>query len=97
MAIFGPLKSTAPAQAQASRPAYILSFALLVFGFLMAGGARDDLVSLLLWRPLSMVLLSLSVALCWWTSWGNGRALLIFAVAVVALPALQLVPLPPAI
>lgn len=97
MAIFGPLKSTAPASAQASRPAYILSLALLALGFLIAGGARDDLVSLLLWRPLSMVLLALSVTLCWRTSWGNGRALLIFAVAVVALPVLQLVPLPPAI
>ena len=97
MAIFGPLKSTAPAQAQASFPAYILSFAFLVFGFLVAGGARDDLVSLLLWRPFSMVLLALSVALYWRTSWANGRALLIFALAIVALPALQLVPLPPAV
>jgi len=97
MAIFSPLKSAAPAQAEASRPAYILSFALLVTAFFIAGGARDDLVSLLLWRPLSMVLLALSVALCWRAAWNNAWVLLIFALAVVALPVLQLIPLPPAI
>lgn len=97
MAIFGSPKSSAPAQAAASRPAYILSLALLTFAFLIAGGARDDIVSLLLWRPLSMVLLALSIALCWRAAWDRERPLLVFALAVVALPALQLVPLPPAI
>lgn len=97
MAIFGLLKSTAPAQARVSYPAYVLSLALLTVGFLIAGGARDDIVSLLLWRPLSMVLLALSVTLCLRTAWEEGRALLIFAGVVVAVPALQLVPLPPAI
>lgn len=97
MLLFDPLKSGAPAQAKTSRPAYVLSSSLIFIAFLVAGGARDDIVSLLLWRPLSMVLLALAVALFWRTAWSNARALLIFALAIVVLPALQLVPLPPAI
>lgn len=71
--------------------------ALLVAGFLMVGGARDDLLSLLFWRPLSMLFLVLAVAICWNDAWQNGRAVLWFALAVVALPALHLIPLPPSI
>ncbi len=63
----------------------------------MAGGGRDDLYSLLIWRPLSMIFLTLAIAFHWRDAWQNGRALMVFAMAVVALPALQLVPLPPAI
>ncbi len=70
---------------------------LLVAGFWMAGGARDDLISLLVWRPLSMIVLALAIAACWPTAWRNGRSLLTFALAAVALPVLHLIPLPPAL
>lgn len=80
-----------------SRPVLVGLVALLVTGFLIAGGARDDLVSLLIWRPLSMIFLALAVATCWSTALQNGRALMGFALAVIALPALHLIPLPPAL
>ena len=87
----------APTAAAASRPAYFIMLALLTTGFLTVGGARDDLVSLFLWRPLSVLLLSLAISLCWRDAWTNGRGLLIFASAVVLLIILHLIPLPPAI
>ena len=51
----------APTAAAASRPAYFIMLALLTTGFLTVGGAPDDLVSLFLWRPLSVLLLSLAI------------------------------------
>lgn len=75
----------------------MLAALLLVSGFLMAGGGRDDLLSLLIWRPLSMIFLTLAIAFCWRDAWRNGRAIMLFAVAVVMLPSVQLIPLPPTI
>lgn len=94
---FHSLTSGESATAEASRPAYIMAMALLVTAFLIAGGARDDLMSLLVWRPMSVVVLALAVALYWRAAWDRARGLMLFALAVMALPALQLVPLPPAI
>lgn len=79
------------------RAPFIISIVLLFSAFLLVGGARDDLLSLLIWRPLSAFLLMLSIALCSREAWLRGRSVLIFCIAVVALVALHLWPLPPAI
>lgn len=86
-----------PSREASSRPAFIIMMVFLVMGFLTAGGARDDLLSLLVWRPISMVVLALALAIGWREAWLNGRALLALALSVVGLTALHLVPLPPAV
>lgn len=90
-----PVRATA--RDSSSRTVFIVLAAFVIVGFLTVGGARDDLLSLLLWRPLSMLFMTLAIAFCWSESKHEGRALLTFALAVVALPALHLVPLPPAV
>lgn len=70
---------------------------LLVCAFLFAGSGRDDIVSLLLWRPLSALLMVLALALYAGDAWRQGRALVIFAFAVTLAVGLQLVPLPPGV
>jgi len=69
----------------------------LVVPFLCVGGARDDLLSLLVWRPLSAILFCLAVVLYGGAAWRRSRALVLFAVAAILLTAVQLIPLPPAI
>lgn len=90
-------QSRSASQLYPGRFAFIGVAILLAIGFLIAGGGRDDLLSLLLWRPLSMIFLTLAITFCWRDALQNGRHLLWFAFAVVLLPALQLIPLPPAI
>jgi len=85
------------AKGDSSRPAYIFALILLGGAFLMAGGARDDLTSLLFWRPLSTFILAFAIAFYWRQAWQNGRSLMLLCCAIVALPALQLIPLPPAL
>lgn len=80
-----------------SWPAYIFTLILLCVAFLMVGGARDDLVSLLFWRPLSTAILAFAIVFYWKEAWRNGRGLMLLCCAIVALPALQLIPLPPAV
>ena len=90
--IFGASAAGSP-----DRQAFIIALILLASGFLIVGSGRDDLVSLLLWRPLSALLLCLAVVTCGAEAWHRGRALFLFALAVALLTALRLVPLPPAI
>ncbi len=80
-----------------SRPAYICAAFLLVVAFVVAGGARDDMVSLLFWRPLTMFMLAFAVALYWRKAWQSGRGVMLLACAIVTLPVLQLIPLPPVV
>lgn len=75
--------------------AFLAVLTLLGIGFVMVGGARDDLASLLLWRPVSILILALAVGICWRQAWANGRQLMLFGCAMVALILLQLLPLPP--
>ena len=79
------------------RPAFIIALILLGTAFLMAGSARDDIVSLLIWRPLSAVLLCLAVVTCGGEAWRRGKSLLLFGLAVALLLVLHVIPLPPAI
>lgn len=70
--------------------------ALLLAAFLLGGGSRPDIVALLLLRPLSAVVLVYALwkygALFWQERWMPG-----LVIAIVLLPVLHLVPLPPAI
>lgn len=79
------------------RPVFIIAAILLGGAFLFAGSGRDDVASLLLWRPLSALLLCLAIATCWGEAWRRGRALILFALSVALLTAAHLVPLPPAV
>jgi O-antigen ligase len=94
---FNTMDSKQGGGANPSRIAYLVLMLLLVAGFLFAGGARDDLLSLLVWRPLSMVVLAIALVVGWRAAWLNGRAVVALALSVVGLTALHLVPLPPAI
>ncbi|MBB5685747.1 O-antigen ligase family protein [Sphingobium boeckii] len=79
------------------RMPFAVALILIISAFFMVGGGRDDLSSLLIWRPLSAFLLMLAIAQYGLEAWRNGRALLLFCAAVLGLVALHLVPLPPAI
>ncbi len=79
------------------RSAFAAALALLVTSFIIVGGARDDILSLLVWRPLSAMLLVLAVVSWGARAWSNGKALLQFSLAVALLVTAHLVPLPPAV
>ncbi len=81
----------------ADRALFGLLSLLIVTGFLTAGGSRDDILSLLVWRPLSVMVLTVSLLLCLPAAWHHGRTLLIFAGAVIGLVVIHLVPLPPSV
>lgn len=83
------------ASGASDRVPFGIAIVLLVSAFLMVGSGRDDLLSLLVWRPLSAFLFALSIVLSGAEAWRRGKAVLIFGVAVVALVAAHLVPLPP--
>lgn len=79
------------------RASFGVAVMLLVSAFLMVGSGRDDLLSLLVWRPLSAFLLALSIVLSGTEAWRRGKAVLIFGAAVFALMTAHLIPLPPEI
>lgn len=87
----------APDEGGPERTAFAVVLAGFAVAFLFVGSGRDDVLSLLLWRPLSALMVCLSVALYGGEAWRRCRALVLFAIAVLLLLALQLVPLPPAI
>jgi O-antigen ligase len=82
---------------KARRPAFVVAVALLVGAFLIAGGARDDIVSLMVWRPLSALCLAVALVFYWTEAWRRGKALILVLIAVIALVCVHLVPLPPAV
>jgi O-antigen ligase len=72
--------------------------ALLVLVFLTGGSARDDILSLAILRPLSVLFFTAAVVLAWGTGMlRNYRILLVLAFALPALALLHLIPLPPAL
>lgn len=79
------------------RAAFAIVLAGLAVSFLCVGSGRDDVLSLLLWRPLSALMFCLAVALYGGEAWRRCRGLVLFAIAVLLLLVLQLVPMPPAI
>jgi O-antigen ligase len=85
------------AQRPTRSTAFWLLAVLVVSSFLLGGGSREDVLSLLLLRPLTAILLVAALASGWTLAWQRGRAVLIIALLAVAAVALQLVPLPPGI
>lgn len=81
---------------QVSLPFWVMTLYLLLLVF-TGGGARSDIQSLVILRPVSAVVLGYAL---WGMTWERVRPfrfLVFFAIAVVVLVALHLVPLPPAI
>lgn len=71
--------------------------ALLVgAAFLFGGGARGDIQSLLLLRPLAAAFLVFALWHHGRTIWRDHRAVMLLMIGIVLLPALHLIPLPPA-
>lgn len=79
------------------RRSLVLLLALLGLGFLIAGSGRDDILSLLIWRPVSAMALAFALYLGWQNAWGSARHIMFFVLAIVLLVTLHLIPLPPAI
>lgn len=79
-----------------SRPYWIL-FAFLIVVFLTGGGSRSDIQSLIILRPLAIIVCIMAI---WTLKWETVKAnsfLFIMTAAIVALPLFHLLPLPPAI
>ena len=77
--------------------ALILLAVLVISAFLMGGGARADIRSLILLRPLTAVLLVLALWRYGRQAWDSARAVVAWLAATAALVLIQLVPLPPAL
>jgi O-antigen ligase len=73
----------------------LLSAAFLVAIFLLGGSARDDVVSLIVLRPLSVLCLGSSLLFVPREVWRDNKALVALACALPLLTLAYLVPLPP--
>lgn len=78
------------------RPDYVLVLYCLAV-FLLGGGARDDIVTLAILRPLSVMALAYGLVVLDPARLQANRALALFAAAWAGLVVLHLVPLPPQI
>jgi O-Antigen ligase len=77
-------------------PFWVMTLYLLLLAF-MGGGARSDIQSLVILRPVSAIVLGYAL---WGMTWDRVRPfrfLVVFLIAVAVLVALHLIPLPPAI
>lgn len=79
------------------RPQFVMAGVLLLLAFFTVGGARDDLLSLLIWRPVSALFLAIAIAMYGREAWQRGKPLLLLCLAIAALVIAHLIPLPPAI
>ncbi|MBX9898348.1 MAG: O-antigen ligase family protein [Qipengyuania sp.] len=80
-----------------AQPVFVLLAILVGVQFLIGGASRDDVVSLMVLRPLNVLILALSIFWGWRLAWQHSRPLLIFGLATVGLTLIHLVPLPPAL
>lgn len=69
---------------------------LIVAAFALGGGSRGDINSLILLRPLAFALLAYVIAVGNWDDVSRNGRVALFAVAVLTIVVLHLVPLPPA-
>lgn len=76
---------------------FCLLAAYLAFVFLLGGGSRDDIQSLILLRPAAVIMCGIAVALLPSGAVREYRALIWFAAALFGLCIVQLIPLPPAL
>lgn len=77
----------------AGRPWHVIIF--MVITLLIGGSSRADVASLILLRPLAMLLMVYAMITLPVMAWRDNRIIIGIAGAIVLLPALQLVPLPP--
>ncbi len=70
---------------------------LLAAVFLLGGGARGDVQSLMILRPIVVLLLAFGLGSLRLSDVRTNRFLCLMGLAIAALPALQLVPLPPSV
>lgn len=75
--------------------AFAIATMLMVGAFLFASGARDDIISLLIWRPFTALLLVFALAFYGSEAWRRGKPLILFSSAVIGLVLVHLIPLPP--
>jgi hypothetical protein len=81
---------------RAALPFWVMILYLLLLAF-MGGGARSDVQSLVILRPVSAIVLGYAL---WGITWDRARPfrfLIFFATAIILLVGLHLVPLPPAL
>lgn len=75
------------------QPVMLMTFVTVLI--LMAGSSRFDLPSLILIRPLSMLFLVVAIMQLSPDGWRENRFIIVMMAAIILLPTLQLVPLPP--
>jgi len=80
----------------ADRP-FVVMVVWLVLAFLLGGSSRADVASLGILRSIAAIVLAYAMATVSLARLRENRMILGVAVAITALPALQLVPLPPAV
>lgn len=81
----------------AVRPASLALMTLVVAAFLMGGAGRGDVLSLIVLRPVAILLLGVGLATLRPEQVRSYRYLFVMAAALLALTIIQLVPLPPAL
>lgn len=79
----------------AGRGTFLAFCALLLAAFAMGGGARGDIASLMILRPLAILLLGYGLWTLRWEHVAGHRYLFGFAVAILVVTLVQLIPLPP--
>ncbi|MFA7586095.1 MAG: hypothetical protein WCY11_07865, partial [Novosphingobium sp.] len=76
---------------------YVLALVLLVAVFLMGGGSRDSIQSLIILRPLTAILFVSALGAAAAATWRQHRALTLLSLATLVLVILHLIPLPPSV
>ena len=92
---FGDAKPSRANMKTAVSPQPVMLMTFVTVLILMAGSSRFDLPSLILIRPLSMLFLVVAIMQLSPDGWRENRFIIVMMAAIILLPTLQLVPLPP--
>ncbi len=92
-----PRSRTSPFAYARTHVPFITLLVLLVSVFLMGGGSRDDITSLIVLRPIAVMCLGIGLYTLTKKQWRDFKLPLGFMAAIICLIALHLIPLPPAI
>ena len=79
------------------RPAAACLAGLVVFTFVFGGGAREDIMSLAILRPVAAATMVVAIGFAGAAAWRQQRSLILLIAAIAAVALAQLVPLPPGI
>lgn len=91
------LKRTKWAIAAGGSFAWALWVTAMFTACLFGGGARADIASLVILRPVAAVICALSILTLRWHHWQGRRGILWMAAAITTFVAIQLIPLPPGV